>query len=596
MPSEVTTPGGALFPVRPAPAPGQALDSYLEHVADANYITSAALLTHLKHLGGNDTYLIHAPTPRTLAVIAALTGQDLENVIASTLRRYDGLAYSLEGIDPEEETARRAATYRKVAARGWLPARTSQICPSCLAEDSAWMLSWHLPGSTLCLRHSSYLQATCPGCQRPFRSNRAAPLRAVGPSTVCGNPLGQGPREQCQVDLTRLPAVPAPQTELRRQERFEAALQEHTIQSFLGPLHPKQYLDLSRSMTVLLLHLAGQPGASTLHPWAEDVIREAASRNGQRGPRWGIAPPIDPVLRSQALTAAETIIDSPNLDTAIASFRSWYELTPPTADGPLGWLTDRTRMTPELTRLLRATHTPRQRLSARLDTSGAFLPLFAIPQAIPTDLYIEHVAHLMGCSEDTGRCFVSLALARGHGRIHTWEEAAAALGLPKALGPSVVRAVTQRLNGSTDDLHDAIRAVGQQLDPHTSWRLLEDKVFADAVRVADWLPSWAATHRPGMKETSAPYAITWRWIHDAGGLLETSPAWESPPTRRQRAAYRQFAVAVDRRQAALNEAIGRQTAAVQAVLDRVDSTGDLASRAPRSSQAHMGLAGERHPG
>lgn len=565
-----------MFPVRPAPAPGQALDSYLEHVADANYITPAALLTHLKHLGGNDTYLIHAPTPRTTAIIAALTAQDLENVIASTLRRYDGLAYSLEGIDPEEESPRRAATYRKVAARGWLPGRTSQICPTCLAEDSAWMLSWHLPASTLCLRHGSYLQATCPGCQRPFRSNRAAPLRAVGASTVCGNPLGQGPREQCQVDLTSLPAVPAPQTELRRQRRFEAALQEHTIQSFLGPLHPKQYLDLSRSLTVLLLHLSGQPGASRLHPWAEDVTREAASRTGQRGPRWGIAPPIDPVLRSQAFTAAETIIDSPNLNTAVASFRSWYELTPPTADGPLGWLTDRTSMTPELTRLVRATHTPRQRLSSRLDTSGAFLPLFAIPQAIPADLYREHVAAEMGCGEETGRCFVSLALARGHGQIHTWEEAAASLGLPPRHGVDTARTVSQRMRGSVEDLHAAINAVGRRLDAHTSWRLLEDKVRADAHTETEWLSSWAATHRPGMKETSAPYAITWRWIHEAGGLLDTSPAWASPPTRRQKAAYRQFAAAVDQHQAALSEAIGRQTAAVQAVLDRVDSTGDLA--------------------
>lgn len=81
MPSEVTRPGVVMLPVRPAPAPGQALDSYLEHVADANHITPAALLKHLRHLGGNDTYLIHAPTPRTIAVIAALTGQEAGTLI-----------------------------------------------------------------------------------------------------------------------------------------------------------------------------------------------------------------------------------------------------------------------------------------------------------------------------------------------------------------------------------------------------------------------------------------------------------------------------------------------------------------------------------
>lgn len=96
-------------------------------------------------------------------------------------------------------------------------------------------------------------------------------------------------------------------------------------------------------------------------------------------------------------------------------------------------------------------------------------------------------------------------------------------------------------------------------------------VVANADRPAEWLPSWAATHRPRMKESSAPYAITWRWIRDAGALLDTSPAWESPPTRRQKAAYRQFAAAVEAHQATVIEAVGRQGDALAAIGRRVGS-------------------------
>ena len=56
-------------------APGEALDAYLERVADANYLTTARLIEMVRAGHGSTTaYLMLAPTPATLKRIAHLTG------------------------------------------------------------------------------------------------------------------------------------------------------------------------------------------------------------------------------------------------------------------------------------------------------------------------------------------------------------------------------------------------------------------------------------------------------------------------------------------------------------------------------------------
>lgn len=557
------------LPLRPELSPGQSLESYLEHVADANHVTTAALLGVIRSRGASIAFLLHAPSAGTVRAVSELTGQAQSAIHGATLRRFDGLVHDLDGIDPDQLPPRRARSYRAAVAQGWVPARTSQMCPSCLGESRAWMLIWRLPGATVCPIHRCYLVATCPGCGLPFRAQKHSPLRAVGAASVCGNPLGQGPREQCRVALTGLATMAAEAGCLRRQERFDIAITGEQMNSSLGAFAAKDYLTTSRALTVMLLHLAGQPGAEAVAAWALGLTPEAEARTRERGPRWAITPPVDPWLRSKSLAAAEHILEARNLENAVERFRPWYELAPAAPDGVLGWLGDRTRMTPQLRRLALAAHAPQRRLSARLDAARASVPLFAIPQVIPVDLYRGHVAHLMGCGEETGRCFASLSLARGHGIVHTWEDAARQLGIPERYGPATVRAAHQRLHGSVEDLDNALHSVAGGLDRTTSWRMLEEGVRADVTRLDDWLPDWARTHQPRMKDTSAPYAITWRWIHEAGGLLNTSPAWKRPPTKSQRIAYRQFASAVFAHRWSLEDAVARQADVAGAVVSKV---------------------------
>lgn len=523
------------LPVHVDYRPGQALDSYLEGVADANHISPAMLLTRLRGAGGQTRYLTYAPAKATLAVASAMTGQVPEILRAATLHAWDHVAYDLSGFDPA-----RQATIRQVASRGWAPWHTSQICPACLAGDGAWQLMWRLPTATVCVHHQAYLLSVCPTCARPFRSNRHSPLRRVGSTTVCGNPLGQGPQAQCQQRLHELQTTAADAAAVQRQQRHDAALAGQAIPTWAGLVQPTDYFAESKSLATLLLHLASQPGALESVDFAADLAPECIRRTLERGPRWGLAPPSDTRVRSAALSAAERILATPDLDAAVVAFRPWYDLTPATPEGPLGWLADHTRMTPHLTQLVMATHAPRRRLAARLDRESALLPTHAIPQMIPADLYQRHVADLMGCTPTTGRIFVSLAIARTQCVVHTWKDAAERLSLPSEIGVSVARAVDQRRRGSPEQLHGAVLAVAADLDPHVSWRLVESSIRFAALRPEGWWRAWAERHHPGMRSSSVPFAITWRWLHEARGAIATSPAWPGPPTAKQRARYRQF--------------------------------------------------------
>jgi hypothetical protein len=395
-------------------APGEALDAYLERVADANYLTTARLIEMVR--AGRDTttaYLMLAPTPATLKRIAYLTGAETAALQNATLAAFDGTSLDLRGLDPA-----RQSSFRSVSARGWIPGHGTQICPECLAQDGIWRTTWRLPTTTVCRTHDTYLLATCPGCQRPFRDQRHSPLRVVGPQTLCGNPLGQGPRKQCRVDLTALTVALADNDCRRRQARQAAADAGGTVATFAGHLAAPEFTTTLRSLTALLLHIAAATRTpNDLPSWSRDVAD--AGTPGVR--RWSIRPPQDPVLRSRALTAADHILAAEDIDAAATRFRPWIQNIPDVPEGRLGWLADHTRMTPTLTRLVMTAHAPRRRLSHLLDQSP---PLTAstrqIPQVLPARLVDEYLAGLFDSRPATVGLFASLCLARTHPHIHSW--------------------------------------------------------------------------------------------------------------------------------------------------------------------------------
>jgi len=519
--------------------PGQALDCYLEHLAEANGMSTAGLLTLVRGGGGSSTtrfLMLHPPatTTRRLACVARLEPAE---VAAATLAAYDGTALDLAGLDPQA-----LSSFRAVAARGWVPGHGTQLCPPCLAATGIWQLPWRLPTVTVCLTHATYLLAGCPGCGRPFRDQRHSPLRRAGTSTQCGNPLGQGPTRQCLQELTALPTVRAEPPCLRAQQRRNTAAAGHKVRVLGTDVPGVGYLQDLRHLTTVLLHLANQPGGLALAPWANELAAEATARTGRRGPRWGMRPPTDPALRSRALRSADDILTCPTVEDAAAAFVPWLQTVPRTASGSLGWLANRTVMTPTLTRIIMAAHAPHRTLSHRLDTHlGLDAPMCRLPQVLPTVLYRAHLAGLFDSDPDTVALFASLCLARAHPQSATWSAAAAALRLPPELGQRTARACSATVQVSIADYLAHLTALAQVL-PDINYPAIEVSIRHGRNSTA-WFQQWVPC-RPHTRNTSHAYALTWQWLHVAHGHILTSPSWPRPPTAKQRALYRQFATSL----------------------------------------------------
>jgi len=519
------------LPVTIAPAAGEALDGYLERLAAANALPHPVLVRRLSESGAPTAFLTIAPAEPLIANLAALTRLDPVALRRCTLSAMVGI--DTDGLDPANNN-----TWRRVAARGWPPTHGTAVCPRCLADDGIWQLSWRHPWVTTCTEHRLWLIDRCPTCGRRFRSHRT-PLRAVDTSPDrCGNPGGARGRG-CPQPLGNQETASAPAAVLVAQRRIDTALQGRPVGVLGDLMEPRDYLRELKSLAVLLLHLAVQPGGEDLAPWAETARSDSERSAGAGGVRWGLAPPANLQLRGQAIAAADEILRAASLDGAADELHPWTELTPATNDGQLGWLADHTTMTPLLTRLVMASTSSRRRLATLLDSSGILLPLTAVPQVVPADLYTRHTAAMLDVTARTGRLFVALCLARQHLRNLTWAQAAAALGLPPPLGSKTARACSADLLVSGADFIAALTRVANELDPAVDYRARENAVRR-LVRRRGWYRPWARIHLPASHTASQQYAVTCLWTEYAHGHIDTSPGWQHPPDRHDRAHYRAY--------------------------------------------------------
>ncbi len=373
------------------------------------------------------------------------------------------------------------------------------------------------------------------------------------PEQHLGNPLGQGPTRQCNHDLTAITAAPASLAVLATQARIDLALAVEHVTVLGQPAEPAAYLADLRHLTTLPLHLAGQPGADSVDPWVSALGAVAAGRTLARGPRWGLRPPDDPRLRGAALATADAILAADDVNTAAGLLTPWTELTPTTNDGPLGWLADRTVMTPTLTRLVMAARAPHRRLSHQLDAQEHSMTIDTrgIPQVIPAPLFEEHLTGASASPEATVRLFASLSLARLAPAVTSWAKAAETLGLPASMGINCANACSASMIVDPADWTQRLEATWEGLaDPYSStgrwnYRAIEAKLHR-RWQSHRWFEEWVRAVRPNTRWGSRGYALTWQWIHRGHAHIDTSPAWEGQrPNAAQRAHYRQFAATLD---------------------------------------------------
>ncbi|SKH67103.1 regulatory helix-turn-helix protein, lysR family [Mycobacteroides abscessus subsp. bolletii] len=186
------------LPIRLAPIPGEALDSWLEalsHRTNTSWTDLLAAVGLLPPRGTSIGRFVVQTMPQESAAVAKATGIDAVRVEAMTLARFDGRALRIE-----------PRTYTLEPTFPWGRVRGSRFCPACLAETGGrWQLRWRLGWSFACLKHSCLLSDICPICCRVQRLG-SFPGELVPYPGRCMNPSVSdvGRRAaRCGADLTR---------------------------------------------------------------------------------------------------------------------------------------------------------------------------------------------------------------------------------------------------------------------------------------------------------------------------------------------------------------------------------------------------------
>ncbi|MGC0386691.1 TniQ family protein [Streptomyces sp. SAI-129] len=193
------------IPIGVAPAPGEALDSWLERYAQRLRINTLDFIDYLglPHSSARTMgKMVRRLTEDERDVLQRRTGIGSEQLTAMTLEPYDG---SLVRIDP-------------VSRRLWCPptwrhyGNTSRYCPDCLEENQArWQVRWRLGWAFACTRHDLLLLDRCPQCENaPPVATRGRHRVVPRPETCRSWIIQRGTDVRCDFPLAQAPAVRLP--------------------------------------------------------------------------------------------------------------------------------------------------------------------------------------------------------------------------------------------------------------------------------------------------------------------------------------------------------------------------------------------------
>jgi hypothetical protein len=309
------------LPIRVAPLPGEAIDSWL-HASAARMGVSwgefrSALGLAAPHKG-LDTWVVQ-PQPQELASIAEATDLDPTHVAAMTLSHYAGRVLQ---INP--------ATSRVTRTAPWLGAG-SPYCPRCLAEmGGRWLLRWRTGWSFACVKHRCLLAHTCPACGRRVdtRSRVGGAIPVLG---CCANPPAgrvTWTNQRCNADLRTAVVHALPQ-------RHPALSAQHLIDDLIDAtgepfgvyrLSPQPALgvlgDLRAVAQQVLTYcsdddLAAQVPADLVQLYRVRTYRHRSDRRAGTSRR----PPANAAALAMGVTAAVAGLDTQDIATAGEALR-----------------------------------------------------------------------------------------------------------------------------------------------------------------------------------------------------------------------------------------------------------------------------------
>lgn len=195
------------LPIRVAPLPDEAIDSWLESMASRLSGSWGEMLDALDlpvSGGGFPPWTVN-PSREQLEAISEASGVPASQLRSMVLHRYSGRALVLDG-----------ARLTQAASSPWTRRSGSRFCPECLRQSGGrWQLAWRLGWAFACVKHRCLLADTCPACGVVPRI-RSMPSCVIPQPGRCGNaPTGQRVvrrrrTERCAADLTGVPVAELP--------------------------------------------------------------------------------------------------------------------------------------------------------------------------------------------------------------------------------------------------------------------------------------------------------------------------------------------------------------------------------------------------
>jgi hypothetical protein len=313
------------FPIRRAPVPGEALDSWFEALAHRLNVRVGDLLADFG-LGAPTKKGVRdqaVPMDWTIALtdgqaarIADATGVDRRQLHDMTLRRFDGLALR---INPTNQQVSRHVL--------WGRPRGSRFCPDCLAESGGrWLLAWRLGWSFACLTHQRLLADHCPGCervprQRPF-SRHAVPV--PGRCGTCPSRTGDPSIPAgCGQDLARADTLllPASHPALTAQRLILHTIESGGASFGTYQVMPQPAMSALTDLAAIARRVLADLPRHDLHRWVPRDLADAhlhhhAGNDYDASIRPGFMAPARAESTAAAVTAAFRLLGQPDVPAA----------------------------------------------------------------------------------------------------------------------------------------------------------------------------------------------------------------------------------------------------------------------------------------
>ena len=306
------------LPLRVAPLPGEALDSWLEALAFrmgapwGDLCEAVGLNDCAQHRGALTNGWLAQLSTQQLAAIELATGVD--RIVVASMTLHSAVAAVGGGLDTGSGA---------ITSLLWMQSGRSRFCPHCLAENGGrWYQLWRLRWSVACSKHRCLLADFCPKCRQPQRI-RSIQLGHVPTPLHCARRSSAGEQvggTRCAADLTAAQALVLPEGHIAL--RAQRSVQECLAS---GRAHFGVYKDMLVSAAVLIADFAAlggriltYAGRDQLSRHLPDVVLDAywdrAAAPVRR--RTGVTAHAQAIESAAAIAAAWSVLCQPNFRVA----------------------------------------------------------------------------------------------------------------------------------------------------------------------------------------------------------------------------------------------------------------------------------------